>query len=124
VGENFTFLDITHTLWSPTSGRPFTIADTKDSSSSSTPLPSRNDNQTLFHGPLQGEFSWPFAVDLPKTVVAALHFGHREMGTFQLPHTFKDPFTRATIVYTVTLTLKRHGILSVDDQYVSRYHIL
>lgn len=55
---------------------------------------------------------------LPKTVVAPLHFGHREMGTFRLPHTFKLPGIRSTIVYTVTLTLKRHGILSADDTYV------
>ena len=57
-------------------------------------------------------------------MVAPLHFGHREMGTFQLPHTFTTPGIRATVVYTVTLTLKRHGILSVDDTYVFRNYLL
>ncbi|KIM40546.1 hypothetical protein M413DRAFT_11437 [Hebeloma cylindrosporum] len=120
--ENFTFLDITHTLWSPAYGPPLNADDANHRSS--TPFHTRKNSATLFNGPLKGEFSWPFAVNLPQTVVAPLHFGRREKGLFRLPHTFKDPGVRSTIVYTLTLTLKRHGILSVDDTLTTTFEYM
>ncbi|TFK40192.1 hypothetical protein BDQ12DRAFT_680492 [Crucibulum laeve] len=94
-GEQFTFLDMTSTLWSQAMGNP------NDPPSDSTP--------EKYTKKLYGEFTWPYSIPIPKeTTVPA---GPRdEMQVFRLPQTFLERHTRASIQYEILLRIGRNKL--------------
>ena len=59
-----------------------------------------------------GEFSWPFSIELPKTVHV-----HGDKNEYPLPPTFGVRKGRAAVSYEVTATVT-HGLLSAEHSYV------
>ena len=72
-----------------------------------TPTPPKK-----FNGKLQGDYTWPFAIDLPKEVL----LNRKKMYT--LPETFNERQTRAYITYDVSVRFVRNK-LRTDYRYTS-----
>ncbi|KAF9475101.1 hypothetical protein BDN70DRAFT_996645 [Pholiota conissans] len=101
-GEQLSFIDITHVIWTQADGEPKHASASDDDSSPPS-------NSPKFTGKLQGEYTWPFSIDLPKEVV--LTVGHRnEHQVFHPPQTFSERHTRATISYEICLKLMRNKL--------------
>ncbi|KDR70203.1 hypothetical protein GALMADRAFT_76281 [Galerina marginata CBS 339.88] len=66
------------------------------------------------HTALHGEYTWPFAIDLPKEVEIA-DKSHSQPKTFRLPQTFFERFIQATIRYEIIVTVARKGILHSNE---------
>ncbi|KAF8968091.1 hypothetical protein BDZ97DRAFT_1916318 [Flammula alnicola] len=108
-GEQLTFIDISHTLWSQADGEPRNVSSNDARDSSSAPPGGAASPPTKFSGKLQGDYTWSFSIDLPKQVVVA--FGSRdEPQVFTPPQTFNERHTRASISYEVSLRLMRNKL--------------
>ncbi|KJA20578.1 hypothetical protein HYPSUDRAFT_216949 [Hypholoma sublateritium FD-334 SS-4] len=101
--KNYTFFNHTETLWSQDYGKP----DNSSTDSRVTLL------RSAYKGQLQGEYTWPISVTLPKEVefTPAHESAPR---TFPLPHSFNERFIRATISYTASIKFNRFGFLKED----------
>jgi hypothetical protein len=91
------FLERNVTLWSKSMGDP------------RAPRPS----ETAHSGKLQGEYVWPFSIQLPKTVSLPGH--HGSLQDYSLPQTFLERNTRASIQYDLTVQICRNK-LRADSQ--------
>ena len=65
-----------------------------------------------FNGKVQGDYTWPFSIDLPKEVL----LNRKKMYT--LPETFNEQQTRAYITYDVSVRFVRNK-LRTDYRYTS-----
>jgi hypothetical protein len=97
TSDYYTFLDQTHTLWA------------RQSSKSRTPSPPLEASQ-----PGRGNYLWPISIDLPSTVTLPDGSGNGEQ-VYNLPHTFVEKQTRATIQYSLTVYIAR-SMLRSDSQ--------
>lgn len=104
--QHRTFLELTHTLWSPSQGDPRYSID-RDGSSSSNPSSVNIVNvPSLFAGKLQGEYTWPFSIDLPKEVFITSG-RDKKLQSFPLPQTFNERYARGSIDYELVLRISR-----------------
>ena len=101
--KNYTFFNHTETLWSQDDGKPI-----NSSTDSKVELP-----HSPYKGQLQGEYTWPISVTLPKDIefTPAHESAPR---AFPLPNSFNERFIRATINYTATVKITRFGFLKDD----------
>lgn len=68
------------------------------------------------HTELHGHYSWPFSIQLPRTVELKHDKQHRQ---YKLPATFVERFgSRVSVVYRIFATVTR-GILSAEHVYVT-----
>lgn len=117
-GEQMTFIDISHTLWSQADGEQLTIRPNHSNAPATQGGISGTDGtdgtdssqSSKLKGKLQGEYTWPFSIDLPRQVV----LGGK---AFSLPQTFYERHARASITYEVSLQLAR-GKLRTDHRSV------
>ncbi|KAH9481702.1 hypothetical protein JR316_0006229 [Psilocybe cubensis] len=113
-GEQMTFIEISHTLWSPATGGEQMSINSNHSNAPATQeqapaASSLNSSQpSKVKGKLQGDYMWPFSIELPNQVV----WGGK---TFSLPQTFYERHARASITYEVSLQLSR-GKLRADHR--------
>ncbi|KAF5326885.1 hypothetical protein D9619_004143 [Psilocybe cf. subviscida] len=108
-GEQLSFIDISHTLWTQTDGEPRNVNSGDGDSSPTTPNP-----PTKYSGKLVGNYTWSFSIDLPKQVVVP-YGKQNEPQIFTPPQTFNERHTRASINYEVSLRLGRNK-LRVDHR--------
>jgi hypothetical protein len=67
---------------------------------------------------LQGEFAWPFSLDMPSEVLVPS--GRRkDITTFSLPETFIERLARGSIAYEVLVKVTRSK-WKIDYRYVKR----
>jgi len=105
-------MEISKTLWSQSEGDPRNV-DSHDGgpSSAATPVSPK------FNGKIQGDYTWPLSIDLPKEVL--IPYGNRnEPKVFTLPETFNERHTQASIVYEVSVRFIRNK-LRAGRRYVS-----
>jgi len=113
-GEQLTFLDVSKTLWSQSEGDPRHVDPyDRDSSSAATSTP------TKFTGKLQGDYTWPFSIDLPKEVLVPFG-GRNEPQVFTLPQTFTERHERASIRYEVSVRFIR-AKLQKDHRILTQF---
>ncbi|KAJ4477346.1 hypothetical protein J3R30DRAFT_3291468 [Lentinula aciculospora] len=94
------FLDHSQTLW---------------------PLSSTHSDGLKLESKLQGEYSWPFSIHLPKEVT--LTVGSRDaprVEVFRLPHTFMERHARASVQYEVIVRFAR-GLLKTDHRIIASF---
>ncbi|KAH9481701.1 hypothetical protein JR316_0006228 [Psilocybe cubensis] len=129
--EHLTFVDISRVPWSQSDGEPLN-SSSDDGNSTPTPTasttapatttsaPSVEPSTPKFTGKLQGEYTWPFKVDLPKQVVVLSGGLKGEPQTFALPQTFSERHARASVLYEVSLQLTK-GKLRADYRVASTF---
>ncbi|KAF8905076.1 hypothetical protein CPB84DRAFT_1772347 [Gymnopilus junonius] len=104
--QHRTFLELTHTLWSPTQGDPRHSRRSDGSSLSNPAFGNVVDTPSPFTGKLSGKYSWPFAIDLPKEV--SITCGkNKKLEAFALPQTFNERYARGSIDYELVLRISR-----------------
>lgn len=116
--DQLNFIDISKTLWSQADGAPRNATADHDSSSP----PTSEQTPPKFTGKLQGEFLWPFAIDLPKKVNLSLEGrsdgnGRQAAGPFAPPQTFNERTVRAGIHYEISVRIAR-GRFKADHRRV------
>ncbi|KIM40547.1 hypothetical protein M413DRAFT_412501 [Hebeloma cylindrosporum] len=113
-GEQLTFLHISKTLWSQSEGDPRSGNSPAGGSSSVAPS-----TPPKFSGKIQGDYTWPFSIDLPKEVLVPC--GNRnEPQVFTLPETFNERHTRASITYDVSVRFVRTK-LRADHRIAAKF---
>ncbi|KAF9562006.1 hypothetical protein CPC08DRAFT_634774 [Agrocybe pediades] len=111
--QQFTFLDLSYTLWSQSSGKPPNSNGLHQHTLSPTGLISSS-SSSKFDGKLHGDYTWPFSIPLPKDVT--LPYGkNNELKTFPLPQTFNERLAKGSINYEVYLRISR-GKFQPDDR--------
>ncbi|KAF9478874.1 hypothetical protein BDN70DRAFT_933059 [Pholiota conissans] len=113
--DQLNFIDITKTLWSQSDGAPKNATADHDSSSP----PTDEQPSTKFNGKLQGEYLWPFAIDLPKKVNLSLDGrsdGRQASEPFAPPQTFNERTVRAGIHYEISVRIAR-GRFRLSTQF-------
>ncbi|KDR78970.1 hypothetical protein GALMADRAFT_154856 [Galerina marginata CBS 339.88] len=118
--QQLNFLNLTCSLWSPSSGEPRNDLAANDSSAPPINNSSRAVGAaTRFTGKLHGEYSWPFSIPLPKEVV--LPSGkEKEQKSFTLPQTFNERHARGSINYEMSVRISR-GKLQSDYRIFARF---
>lgn len=107
--ENFTFVNVSSTLWSPVMGNP-RLLSVSDSATDTNPSTAKFTNK------LEGEYTWDFSLDLPKEVI--IPYGRRnEPHVFTLPQTFYERHSRVSVAYEVAIRIVR-GKLKEDHRSV------
>ena len=102
--QNLKFLEVSHKLWSPSDGHPRNTFDI--SGGHLSPSTSRTSSGAKFSGKLQGEYTWPFSLDMPSEV--SVPSGSRgEIKVFSPPQTFNDRHAHGSIVYEVLIKVTR-----------------
>lgn len=104
--DQLNFLDISQTLWSQSDGAPRNATSDHDSSLP----PGAEQPPSQFTGKLQGEYLWPFAIDLPRKVNLSLEGksdGRGASGSFAPPQTFNERNVRAGINYEISIRIAR-----------------
>ncbi|KDR78935.1 hypothetical protein GALMADRAFT_1365711 [Galerina marginata CBS 339.88] len=92
--DQLTFVDVRSTLWSLSDGEPRNSSS--DDGTSTLAVTSPN-----FSGKLQGSYTWPFSIDIPKEVV-------RPSGkVFNPPETFNERYVRVSVCYEVSVRFTR-----------------
>ncbi|KAK7032317.1 hypothetical protein VNI00_013276 [Paramarasmius palmivorus] len=89
------FLDVSHILW------------TKDKDKRRPTTPNSSSR-------LSGDQHWKFSIPIPKTVTLPAYPGSSNTMTYQLPHTFLERYTRASIRYDLIVHVAR-GKFRVDN---------
>ncbi|KDR78940.1 hypothetical protein GALMADRAFT_137911 [Galerina marginata CBS 339.88] len=93
------FVNVPSTLWSLSDGKP---QNTTSEVGSSSPAVSSPD----FTGKLQGTYTWPFSIDIPKEVI--LPSGpQKEPKVFNPPETFNERYARVSVCYGVSVRFTR-----------------
>jgi len=103
--QSLKFLKISHKLWSLSDGHPRNTLDINGGRPLS-PSTSRTSSGAKFSGKLQGEYSWPFSLDMPSEV-AVPSGSRKEVKTFPLPQTFNERLVHGSIVYEILVKVTR-----------------
>ena len=82
----YTFLEQSSTLWHKSMGDPRSQSD--------------------YDGKLRGDYIWPISIDIPKTVTLPNGSGGA-CQVFNLPQTFVEPNSRASIEYSFAIRISR-----------------
>lgn len=69
-----------------------------------------------YNGKLSGDYHWPFSISLPKEIALPDPTGkHGEVRTYQLPQTFLERSTRASVYYELFVHIAR-STFRVDNK--------
>jgi hypothetical protein len=98
--DSYTFLDLTHPIWSKSPNDP------------RVPSSSEGANSNKLHGLCV----WPLSIPIPKVVGIPSSQGDAPQ-IFQLPETFLERHSGASVQYDLTIRISR-GKLRSDSQYV------
>ncbi|PPR02623.1 hypothetical protein CVT24_002194 [Panaeolus cyanescens] len=111
-GERFKFLELSQTLWSREMGDPHQLGSRSPQDEGQPDLTGAQEAPIKYTQKLMGQFSWKFDFKLPKEV--SLRNG-KEMGTFRLPQTQSERYTRACVQYEVSVRFIR-GRMRSDNK--------
>ncbi|PPQ92237.1 hypothetical protein CVT25_008919 [Psilocybe cyanescens] len=116
--QQLIFLELSHPLWSQADGDPRSSNNVSEETSSS-PRSHVASSSVRFSGKLEGEYTWPFSITLPKEVNVPCGKG-KQLQTFTLPQTFNERHAKGSINYEMSLRINR-GRFQSDHRIPAKF---